>query len=439
MALPLQFPEDFIWGSATAAHQVEGGNLFSDLAALEYAQPSIFPEPSGDAVDHWNRFDDDMAVLSAIGMKAYRFSIEWARVEPEDGAFSTAVLNRYQSFIDCCEKRGILPIVTFHHFTQPKWMARLGGMKNPLFVERFVRYCEFLARNLRGLQIVCTINELNVPVLVEHRLKEALKSETGQQKLAAAEAALGAPLDSSFLFSTRETLITNGIAAHRRARAAIKAINPEIQVGVTLSIQDERALPGGEAVRDARVDSYIDPFLDAAQGDDFIGVQTYTRSFSNADGTTGARPGVPVTVMGFEDCPEAVADTCRYVWKRTQTPIIITENGWAGSKDSRRGEFIRTAAMAVHEAIAEGVDIRGYLYWTLLDNFEWVAGYGPKFGLIGVDRTTQIRQIKPSAVVLGEIARANAVTPQANSAEPGEADEDPGNAKVRAGTPLGID
>lgn len=436
MTAMLTFPEGFQWGSATAAHQVEGGNYLNDLSALEYAQPSVFGEVAGDTVDHWNRYADDISVLSAIGLNTYRFSIEWARIEPEEGQFSEAALGHYQKMIDACLARGVEPVITLHHFTQPRWMARQGGMTNLLFVDRFVRYSEFVVSRLTGIRIVCTINELNVPILVEDRLNAALGSAEGQDKLIAAEAAIGAPLSCSFLFSRRDTLITNGIEAHKRARDAIKALRPDLQVGVTLSLQDEQALPGGEHVRDARRDKYITPFLEAVKGDDFIGVQNYTRTYSRPDGTSGPRDGARMSVMGYEDWGGSIGEVCRYVWEQTKTPIIITENGWAGPTDQRRGEYITEALTGVHEAIADGADIRGYYYWTLLDNFEWVAGYGPKFGLIEVDRSTQKRKIRPSALVLGQIAAANgiALEPEASKDE-----EIAREAASRGGTPLGID
>ena len=140
MARP--FPDGFIWGAATAAHQVEGGNVNSDCWALEHAKPSLFREPSGDAVDQYHRFADDVAILAGLGLKAYRFSIEWARIEPEDGFFSQAALDHYQRCIDACLSRGVAPVLTFHHFTLPLWQARQGGFTAPDFPDRFARYCE---------------------------------------------------------------------------------------------------------------------------------------------------------------------------------------------------------------------------------------------------------------------------------------------------------
>ncbi|WP_166214993.1 glycoside hydrolase family 1 protein [Microbulbifer sp. SH-1] len=399
------FPKGFVWGAATAAHQVEGGNCNSDAWALERAVPSIFREPSGDAIDHWNRFSDDVALLAALGLKAYRFSVEWARVEPEEGVFSQAAIDHYQRCINACLERGVQPIPTFHHFTSPIWVARDGGLVNAKFPERFARFCDKAARELSGFQHACTINELNLPLFMREKLVSAINNELKT----AAETALGSSLDSFFLFSPREAILKQGLKAHALARDAIKAHHPSCQVGATLSIQDEQAEPGAEAFRDERNAQFYDECLDALKNDDFIGVQTYTRLIARKDGTATGAEGKPRTMIGWEDYPQALANTCRYVFVKTGAPIIVTENGWAGYDDSRRSEFIREALAGVHEAIQEGVDIRGYLYWTLFDNYEWMSGYEPKFGLIGVDRETQLRRIKPSALVLGSIAQNNSL------------------------------
>ena len=412
MSVERQFPEGFVWGAATAAHQVEGGNINSDCWALEHAKPSLFREPSGDAVDQYHRFGDDMALLSALGLGAYRFSIEWARIEPVDGEFSQSALDHYQRCIDACLSRGIAPILTFHHFTLPLWQARQGGMTAADFPDRFARFCEHATRALKGFSTACTINELNLPLFIREPLMARMTSEKALARIAAAEAVLGGPIERFFLYSSRETVLGNGLAAHAKGRDAIKSVRPEIAVGCTFALQDEQAEPGAEALRDQRRNDYYGVCLDAVAGDDFIGVQTYSRVVAKLDGSVGPEAGHPLTVMGYEDRPQALAATCRFVWERTRTPILVTENGWAGEDDRRRAVFVPQALAALHEAMADGVDVRGYLYWSLLDNYEWAAGYGPKFGLIGVDRATQRRRIKPSAVVLGDIARANALADQ---------------------------
>lgn len=428
-----RFPESFLWGAATAAHQVEGGNSNSDFWALEHAEPSIFRERSGDAVDQWNRFPDDVAVLAALGLRAYRFSIEWARIEPEEGVFSQAALDHYQRCIDACLQRGVAPVVSFHHFTQPLWQARNGGLTDPKFADRFARYCERAAGFLRGFPIACTLNELNLPLFLRPQLMRRLEKDESRAVREAAEAALGGSLDSFFLLTPKDAVLGQGLAAHARGRDAIKAAHPNCQVGVTFSIQDEQAEPGQEARRDQRNAEFYDACLDAVRGDDFIGVQTYTRVIAKADGRVGPAAGRPRTMMNWEDYPAAIANTCRYVWNRTRTPIIVTENGWAGHDDTRRAAFVQEALTDLHTAIAEGVDVRGYLYWTLLDNYEWLSGYEPKFGLIGVDRASQRREIRPSAVALGQIARRNALhAPQAQEGTPGFTDD------IQAAAPVGI-
>jgi beta-glucosidase len=403
------FPTGFVWGAATAAHQVEGGNVGSDSWALEHARPSLFREPSGDGVDQYHRFADDMAIVSGLGLGAYRFSIEWARIEPEEGRFSPAALAHYQRCIDHCLERGVAPVLTFHHFTLPLWQTRRGGFTDPEFADRFARYCEHAARALRGFATACTINELNLPLFVRDGALQRLRSPSGRPRLEAAEAALGGGVERFFLFTPPEAILGQGLAAHAKARDAIKSARPDCQVGVTLALQDEQAEPGAEALRDQRRHDYYGVCLDAVAGDDFIGVQNYSRVVAKRDGSVGPEDGHALTMMGYEDRPQALAATCRFAWERTRTPILVTENGWAGDDDRRRAVFVVEALTALREAMADGVDVRGYFYWSLLDNYEWLRGYEPKFGLIGVDRATMRRQIKPSAALLGEIARANAL------------------------------
>lgn len=394
------FPAGFLWGAATAAHQVEGGNVNSDCWALEHAQPSLFAEPSGDAVDQYHRFDEDVAILAGLGLNAYRFSVEWARVEPEPGHFSIAAVDHYRRCIDACAARGLTPVVTFHHFTQPRWMARMGGIGGADFAPRFADYCGFAAGALEGIAIACTINELNLPVMAGRYFHDRASPEAR----AAAERALGAPLSSFFLFADEEAILGPGLAAHAAAREAIRAARPGVAVGMTLAISEEDAEPGAEARRDARRERLYAPFLDAAAGDDFVGVQTYSRNVTRADGGAGAAAGATLTTMGWEDRPEALGAVCRWVSSRWPTPMIVTENGYPGDDDARRGQFIASAVRGLSEALADGADVRGYFYWSLLDNFEWMFGYRQRFGLVSVDRSTQRRTVKASAQVLQGIA-----------------------------------
>ncbi|NIJ37107.1 beta-glucosidase [Sphingopyxis panaciterrae] len=395
-----RLPPRFLWGTATAAHQVEGNNVHSDCWALEHAQPSLFLEPSGDAADHYHRYAEDIAIVAGLGLNAYRFSVEWARVEPERGHVSEAALDHYRRMADACLSRGIAPVVTLHHFTQPRWLARLGGLAAPEFPQLFAEQAARVVRALDGIALVCTINELNLPAIAAPYFRGRATAE----QRAAAERVLGAPLSAFFLHVDEEVIFGNGLAAHRAARAAVRAERPGVAVGMTLAISEEDAEPGGEAFRDRRRETYYAPFLDAAREDDFVGVQTYSRMTSRADGSVGLYPGSVATTMGWEDRPEAIGAVCEWIAGRWDVPIIVTENGYVGGDDARRGIFIAAAVAGVRRAMAGGADVRGYLYWSLLDNFEWMLGYGQRFGLVSVEGPRRERRVKASAAVLAALA-----------------------------------
>lgn len=391
-----RLPQQFLWGAATAAHQVEGNNVHSDCWALEHAQPSLFVEPSGDAADHYHRYAEDIGIAADLGFNAYRFSVEWARIEPEPGFVSHAALDHYRRVADACLARGVAPAVTLHHFTQPRWMAARGGLASDEFVPRFAEQAARVARALDGLALVCTINELNLPAMAARYFRDRASPE----QCAAAEHALGAPLEAFFLYSQEEAIFGNGLAAHRAARDAIRAERADLAVGMTLAIHEEAAEPGAEAIRDRRRESYYTPFLDAAEEDDFVGIQTYARMTSRADGSVGVAKGGVQTTMGWEDRPEAIGAVCEWVASRWKVPIVVTENGYVGPDDDRRSVFLEAAIGGVRRAMADGADVRGYFYWSLLDNFEWMLGYGQKFGLVAVEGRAKERRIKPSARVM---------------------------------------
>lgn len=395
-----RLPPQFLWGAATAAHQVEGNNVNSDCWALEHAQPSLFLEPSGDAADQYHRYGEDIGIVADLGLNAYRFSVEWARVEPEAGFVSEAALDHYRRVADACLARGLAPAVTLHHFTQPRWMAARGGLTSREFAERFAEQAARVARALDGLALVCTINELNLPAIAAPYFRARASAE----QRGAAERALGAPLEAFFLHSPEDAIFGNGLAAHRAARAAIRAERADVAVGMTLAIHEEAAEPGGEAIRDRRRETWYTPFLDAAEEDDFVGVQTYSRMMSRADGSVGIAAGGVPTTMGWEDRPEAIGAVCEWVASRWKVPIVVTENGYVGADDARRAEFIAAAVGGVRRAMAGGADVRGYFYWSLLDNFEWMLGYGQRFGLVSVEGAALERRVKPSAKTLARLA-----------------------------------
>jgi len=383
------FPPGFIWGTATAAHQVEGNNWNNDWWAWEHTPGSPCQEPSGDACDHYHRYGDDIRALAALGFGAYRFSLEWSRIEPEDGEFSRAALDHYRRMCAACLEHGVRPVVTFHHFTTPRWVAAQGGWTEPATADRFARFCERATAHLGDLvDRACTLNEPNVVANFGYRW--------GLFPPGRRDADLHRRANDVF------------IAAHRKAVDAIKSGPGTTSVGLTLAMQDMQAVDGGEAFRDAERRDTEDCFLEAARGDDFVGVQTYTRLLFGPDGMRGPQPGVPTTQMGYEFWPESLEATIRRAWDVTRhVPIVVTENGLATTNDRERVAYVERALQGVLACLADGLDVRGYFYWSLLDNFEWVFGYRPVFGLVSVDRTTQARTVKPSARWLGDVARAN--------------------------------
>jgi beta-glucosidase len=199
------------------------------------------------------------------------------------------------------------------------------------------------------------------------------------------------------------------IDAHHKSTQAIKAGKGDFPVGMCVAMSDYQAVDGGEQRRDRIRKNMQDVFLEAARGDDFVGVQCYSRDRVGPDGIVATEDGVPVTQMGYEVWPESLEATIRRATEVTDgTPILVTENGIGIADDAVRIDYVTRALRGVQNCLADGIDVRGYTYWSLMDNFEWAYGYEPKFGLIAVDRTTFERTPKPSATWLGAIAKANA-------------------------------
>jgi beta-glucosidase len=419
----------FLIGAATAAHQVEGNNTHSDYWAMERMQNTTFNEPSGDACDHYNRYAEDIALLKAAGLNAYRFSIEWARIEPEEGKFDEAEIAHYREVLRCCREHGVEPIVTMHHFTSPVWLIRKGGWESESTVVSFARYCAKLVKALgEYLHYVVTINEANMGLQVAaiaERYKRQMMAAAGanvegtaqigmnfnamMQRMAAQKAEyaqiFGTP-DPQYFVSARtpegDILV---MRAHEAAREAMKAIKPDLQVGLSLSLHDIQTVPGGEENAAKEWDEEFTHYLPYIKNDDFFGLQNYTRSVYGADGIQPTSAGAKLTQMDYENYPEALEHVIRRVHEALPLPIIVTENGIAVSDDTERCAFIQTALQGVENCLADGIDLRGYCYWSLMDNYEWQKGFSMTFGLIAVDRATQQRQPKPSLSLLGSFAK----------------------------------
>ena len=389
-------PKGFLWGTATAAHQVEGGNVNNDWWAWEHDPASPCVEPSGDACDHYHLYERDLDLLAELGFGGYRFSLEWSRIEPEEGEFSRAELEHYRRMLQACRVRGLVPAVTFHHFTTPRWAAAAGGWSDARTVDRFGRFCERAAAHLGDLiGVACTINEPNIVARMGY---DSGVFPPGRRDPAAYRRAN-----------------ENFVAAHRRAVEVIKAGPGKAPVGITLAMSDYQAEGGGEATRDELRGRREDLFLEAARGDDFVGVQTYSRTRVGPGGDLGPEPGVETTLMGYEFWPEALEATIRRATAVSGAPVLVTENGIAAADDTRRIEYVTRALAGLGGCLADGLDVRGYFYWSALDNFEWAYGYRPRFGLVAVDRTTQSREPKPSARWLGDIARSGTLPDPSSS------------------------
>jgi len=417
--------DTFLLGAATAAHQVEGNNIHSDLWAMEHMKYTSFAEPSLDAVDHYNRYEEDIQLLAGAELNAYRFTIEWARIEPKENQFDENELKHYRDMVRCCRRHGIEPIVTLHHFSSPAWLIGKGGWEAETTPTDFAKYVRYVMEGLgTELTYVCTINEANMGIQVasiaqrymRQMMARAAATKTDgtvqvginlekmmeSQKAAAVEAMEVFGVSKIENFTSPRTARGDELIclAHTMARQVIREVAPRIKVGLTLSLHDIQPQPGGEEKAKQEWEEEFLHYLPTIREDDFLGVQNYTRSLVGTDGQLPIPEGAELTQMDYEFYPEALEHVIRKVHEEFSGELIVTENGIATADDTRRIEFIRRAAQGVKNCIADGIPVKGYCYWSLLDNFEWQKGYSMTFGLIAVDRRTQSRYPKASLLYL---------------------------------------
>lgn len=413
-------------GAATAAHQVEGNNTHSDFWVMEHLKHSDFVEPSGLTCDHYNRYEEDIRLLSEAGLNAYRFGIEWARIEPQEGVFDEKEIGHYREVLQCCRNYGVTPVVTLMHFSSPAWLISKGGWAKPYVVDAFARYAKKIVQELgEYLTYVCTINEANMGIQLRKVAKDMMNA--GKRKEGGVQVGQNAGLDmkaiilgmfeqgrafkcsafavNSFLKPRSEKQELFVMQAHRAAGKAIREIKADIKIGLTLSLFDYQPLSGGEEQAAKLWYEDFGWYLPYIKDDEFLGVQNYSRKLVGAKGALPPADGVPVTQMGYEDYPASIGNVLRKVSKDFVGELLVTENGIATDDDARRCAFIKEAFASVLAAKADGVNVTGYLYWSLLDNFEWQAGYSKTFGLIAVDRSTQTRHPKQSLQVLGKLGK----------------------------------
>lgn len=388
------FPDDFLWGSATSAHQVEGGNVNNDWWDFEHRPGSAAHRSSGDGIDHYHRYAQDFALLRSLGHNAHRLSLEWSRIEPAPGEFSRAATAHYRRVLTALADSGMTAFVTLHHFTLPRWFAATGGWLAADAETVFARYCRYVSAELGDLMpFVCTINEPQMVAL--HGYLEAyhppgIADETRWKRVG------GRLLDAHF-------------AAVRAVRAG--SDRPRVGLAVQLPLlaparDDEACRTLCRLMRHEIVDRYLDGLTGADRGD-FLGVQYYRKQWVDSSSPTlfGDPPaGYRRTQMGWAVFPDGLRQILHRA-ARTGLPLYVTENGIATEDDTERVDYLHSHLDAVGRALAEGIDVRGYLHWSAFDNFEWSEGYRPKFGLIAVDHDDDFARIaKPSAYVFAKVA-----------------------------------
>jgi len=388
-----KFPDNFLWGTATSSHQVEGDNTNNDWWEAE--QKGRLPHKSGKACDSYNRYEEDFDLAKTMGNNAHRFSIEWSRIEPEEEKFSEEAIEHYRKVLQALRARGLEPFVTLHHFTNPIWFAQRGGWTNKKAPEYFERYVEYVALHLGGeARYWVTINE---PMIVNHH---------------------GYIIGNFPPFHKKDLLgyfvsIKNMARAHRRAYEILHRYNSHAQVGIAQSNNYFQAVSGPLRILNLVIlyfSKYFKNFgflQDIRNSQDFVGINYYRSfKFSIFKGFFQYGEGQR-SDFGWEIHPEGIYHVAKEVYKRYKKPIFILENGISDADDDQRPEFIRSHLKWLHKAIKEGADVRGYFHWSLLDNFEWAEGFTQRFGLVEVDFETFERKMRLSGEVYGEICKNN--------------------------------
>jgi beta-glucosidase len=432
MSNELRFPAGFLWGAATAAHQVEGGNRLNDWWRFEQRPGAIRGRRgSGGACGHFERFDADFALAAADGHNAHRLSLEWSRIEPERGRFDDAAVAHYHEVLASLARHGLAPVLTLHHFTSPLWIADAGGWESRATVDRFEDFVRFCAREFgREAAWWCTVNEPEVfafrgwsegiwppGVRDNSRALEVIANQLeahgrayrvlhAEARPGGTEPRVGFAKHYVQLEALRPWHPLDRLQAFFERRVFVEAIEQAAADGVI-----DLSIPGAKPVK--RV---LPELKDAL---DFYGLNYYTRwrvqSLSPVPHV--ATPGAPLNDLGWEVWPDGFRRALLAAG-RFGKPVLVTENGVADAADAIRPAALVAFVEAMHAAITAGVDVRGYLHWSLLDNFEWSDGWHGRFGLYGVDPADPAlgRTRRRSAEVFARIARANGVTEAARDA-----------------------
>ncbi len=411
----LIFPSGFLWGASTAAHQVEG-NMKNNWTKWEKEnaerlvkeaktkwqpwQQKKFPEMfepknyiSGQACDQYHRYEEDFDIVKKLNHNAHRFSIEWSRIEPEEGRFDEKEIKHYRKVIQALRARGIEPFVTLWHWTNPQWIEEMGGPTNKKFIFYFARFAELMAREFFGLvNFWLTINEPTSVISASYI------------------SGIWPPQKRNPLIALKVYKILS--QAHNQAYETIHSVSQNVQVGFAnvlvylnpvnkSSILDRLTVKIGNYFANRK-------FLNMTDGyNDFLTLQYYFH-FDVAFLATNNNKNEVVSDLGWEVYPEGIYHLLKNLGKYN-LPIYITENGLADAEDEKREKFIKDSLLWTHRAINEGIDVRGYFYWSLIDNFEWDKGFWPRFGLVEINYKTQERKIRSSALEYAKICQENTV------------------------------
>ena len=397
-----KFPKDFLWGAATSAHQVEGSNHNDwtewekeNAARLSKKNEGKYPPEnfiSGRACDHYSRYEEDFDLAKKLGHNTHRFSIEWSRIEPEEGKFSELEIEHYRSVIRALRARGLEPFVTLWHWTMPTWFVEIGAFEKRANIEYFARFCQRIVKKFSGeVTFWITINEPEI-----YAGNSYLKG-------------VWPPQNKNFISYIK--VLTNLIKSHKNIYEIIKKYDSKAQIGITKNNIYFEAYQNkiGNRILKKFIDWWWNfYFLNRIKKyQDFIGLNHY---FHNRikNFKFNQNENKKISDMGWELYPESIYYVLRSL-KRYNQPIYITENGLADAEDKNREWFIKESLKNIHKAISEGVDVRGYLYWSLLDNFEWDKGFWPRFGLVEINYRTLERRIRPSAWEYKKIIEANSI------------------------------
>ncbi|MCG8454607.1 MAG: glycoside hydrolase family 1 protein [Spirochaetales bacterium] len=426
----LQLPRTLLLGSATAATQIEGDDGKCNWSHWAAAGKIAGGVRSIKAADHWNRLEEDVNLMKKLNQECYRLSIEWSRVEPEEGQFSHEGLQHYLHEMQLLKEAGIIPLVTLHHFSCPQWLQEQGAWKKRKTVKLFVRFVTKVVETLGDLAWeYCTINEPNV--FVNDTYMDGLYPGGGKNDVMgyfkAARHMIEAHVKSyTCIHELRKSRGFTGKTrvgfAHHLAFFDQKSKSPLISLSRRFMdysfhriffkgmVEGKKPFPIGWGGRfGQRGKTYCD----------FLGINYYSRHIVRSSwnpATLFGQLDVEKNLsakqkndLGWEIYPEGLGHVIRQAWNQYKLPVFITENGLADAADSRRASFIVNHLEQVAQLIQEGVDIQRYFHWSLMDNLEWNDGYGPRFGLIEINYDTQERQIRPSGHLYAEICHNHVI------------------------------